>query len=139
MACWKCKEKFDPNMDMNFVFCEDAHALCLPCHASGCLKCFCSKDIRFDRNLFLDSNTLLRSQLKEQLVSKIKLASGGSSHLNLTTNGEITETMLLNSLMINNMKQPLKADSKNNITRQSRESLSSDKSLMNFDDADQVS
>lgn len=143
MACWKCNEKIDPNMELNFFLCEDLHPLCMNCRMEGCSKCHCNKDIPMDNKVSLETNPRLRSHLKEQiLIKKMNVNSEDNfnfSQPDLVTNGDSPES-LINSLMINNMKKTCNGDSKNNILRNSRDSLHDsihlDKCLMNFEDVE---
>lgn len=106
-------------MEMNVYLCDDLHALCAKCHSNGCLKCFCNKDIRLDRNI------LPPISIKKSFQENLKVEKN-------------VVDCLLDSLVINNMKKP-GSESKNNILRNSRASLHSSKCLVNLNDADQVS
>lgn len=135
MSCWKCKEKLDPSMELNFFFCEDYHTLCMKCRTEGCVECHCKKEIKVNNKISLEQDPEFLTHPKEKHIN-VSPVQNPEDNINfsqpdLVNIEENPESMLINSLMINNSRR----SSKNNVLRISRESLRSEKCSMNLEDA----
>lgn len=126
MPCWKCKKEIDINVGMDFFCCEDFHILCTKCRTDSLLKCFCEKEIR---------KNSLSSDLREKLCmsSQERISEINITQPDLVNCDGTGDSCCLQEALIRNNLKKADTDSKNNILKQSRESL------MRFDDMCQVS